>query len=123
MRVILAALLMLMLAPAWARWVALTESGSTSYYIDPDHITKEGDRRRLFLLEEMKKPGVGGELSRKTQIEFDCKARTSRPRSVSGYTAAMASGQALYTNSRNEKPHAIEADSVEGRVFERACAQ
>ena len=100
-----------------------TESGSTIYYIDPGHITKDGDLRRLFLLEEKKKPGAGGELSRKTQIEFDCKARTSRPRSVSAYTSNMASGEVLYTNRRNEKPHTVEADSVEGRVFERACAQ
>lgn len=31
MRVLLAALLMLMVAPAWVKWVAVTESGSTSY--------------------------------------------------------------------------------------------
>ena len=57
MRIILAALLMLMVIPAWAKWVAVTESGSTIYYIDPRHITKDGDLRRLFLLEEKKKPG------------------------------------------------------------------
>ena len=56
MRIILAALLMLMVIPAWAKWVAVTESGSTIYYIDPRHITKDGDLRRLFLLEKRRSP-------------------------------------------------------------------
>ena len=123
MRFVLAALLTLIVAPVWAKWVAVTESGSTVYYVDPGHIKKEGDLRRLFLLEERKRPGTGGEMSRKTQVEFDCKNGTARTRSVSAYTGGMGGGEVLYNNRGNDKPHAVEADSVEGRVLKRACAQ
>lgn len=123
MRFVLAALLMLIVAPVWAKWVALTESGSTVYYIDPSHIKKEGDLRRLFLLEERKRPGTGGELSRKSQLEFDCRNGTARTRSVSAYTGGMGGGEVLYNNRGNDKPHAVDADSVEGNVLKRACSQ
>ena len=122
LRIILATVFALLVVPAWAGWVAVTESGSTVYYVDPSHIKKEGDVRRLFLLEVRNRPGVGGEMSRKTQVEFDCKNRTARPRSVSSYTGTMGSGQVIYSDLRGGKAHAVEADSVEGQVFNRACA-
>ena len=123
MRILLAILLALTAVPAWAKWVAVTESGSTVYYIDPGAIRKEGDLRRLFLLEERKRPGTGGEMSRKSQLEFDCKSGTSRTRGVSGYTGGMGGGEVLYNTRGNDRPHAVETDSVEGRVLARACAQ
>lgn len=61
-------------------------------------------------------------MSSKAQMEFDCKARTAVARSVSGYTGNKGGGQALYTPRPNEKPHPVDTDSVEGRVFGRACA-
>src|SRR5512140_741159 len=123
MRILLAIVLMLTAVPGWARWVAVTESGSTTYYIDPGHIKKEGDLRRLFLLEERNRPGAGGEMSRKSQVEFDCRNGTARTRSVSAYTGGMGGGEVLYNNRGNDKPHVVQADSVEGSVLNRVCSQ
>ncbi len=123
MRILLAIVLMLTSALVWAKWVAVAESGTTMYYVDPSHIKKEGDLRRLFLLEQKKSPGASGEMSRKTQVEFDCKNGTSRPRSVSAYNGRMGGGEVLYQNRRNEKAHPVERDSIEAQVFSRACAK
>jgi hypothetical protein len=120
MRILLAIVLMLTAVPVWAKWVAVAESGTTVYSVDESHIKKEGDLRRLFLLEKKKSPGAGGEMSRKTQVEFDCKNRTSRPRSVTAYSA---SGETLYSNRPNEKAHPVERDSIEAQVLDRACAK
>ena len=123
MRFVLAALLMLTVAPVWAKWVQVTETSSVVYYVDPASIRKEGDVRRIWALEERKKPGQGGEMSRKNQMEFDCKSQTSRIRFVSTYSAPMGSGQAIFSGRGTDKPHPVEPDSIEGRLLKRACSQ
>jgi hypothetical protein len=123
MRVALLALLVLTAAPVWGKWVSVGEGASTVYYVDPTQVRKEGDLRRIWALEVHKRPGVGGELSRKTQYEFDCKSGTSRTRLVSGYTGGMGGGEVLYNNRGTDKPHSVEPGSPEERLLKRACSQ
>jgi hypothetical protein len=123
MRIIVAVLLVLMSVPAWAKWVSVGEGASSVYYVDTTQIRKEGDLRRMWALEERKRPGTGGEMSRKTQYEFDCKAGTSRIRTVSGYTGGMGGGEVLYNSRGTDKPHPVEPDSLEQRLLKQACSQ
>ena len=58
--------------------------------------------------------GQGGELSGKTEMDFDCKNETSRVRSLSTYTEQMRGGEVLYSGRGTDKPRPVEPDSVEG---------
>ena len=123
MRIVLLVLLMCTAAPVWAKWVRVAEGGSAVYYVDPASIRKEGDLRRVWALQERKRPGTGGEMSRKTQFEFDCKNQTLRVRNASSYTGGMGGGEVLNSGRGTDKPRAIETEGVEQQVFKYACSQ
>ena len=65
-----------------AEWTSVGKNNSFTGYVDFISIEKNGNRVRIWSMNDYKVPGflTGGEkyLSTKTQVEYDCKAETKR---------------------------------------------
>src|SRR6476620_3134261 len=81
-------------APAGA-WVAVGESESTSYYLDPDSIRVEGSHRRVWRLFDYKEQQANGVRSGKALIEIDCQADTYRYLRTMYYSEPQGRGKLL----------------------------
>lgn len=59
MRVLISVLIVLVAAPAWAVWMKVWESkiSGTITYFDPDTIHKDGNLRRVWVLQDLKTRG------------------------------------------------------------------
>jgi hypothetical protein len=85
MRAALIALPMLVAGQAWADPVTVTESKSAVIRIDPITIRKDGDLRRVWILQDMKLPESRATLSMGSLREYDCKASRFRMLSLSSH--------------------------------------
>ena len=99
MRIVLTALLMLTTTPAWAEWVRLNDTPNAAFYLDPATVRKDGNRRRVWELTDLKARDLKGELSSRILIEYDCKEGRSRMLSLSAHAGPMATGKTLFSTS------------------------
>jgi hypothetical protein len=104
MRVVLTLLLILAVAPARADWVRMGESektvlyvlsARTEYYIDPSTITREGNIRRVWEIQDLSDTGPRGERSILVSAEFDCLQKLMRLSNATGHSHPMASGEII----------------------------
>src|SRR5437868_15457829 len=84
-------LLMLAAAPAWAGWVKATEDSGAVHYIDPATLSKDGKLRTADTLQDLKRRGPQGEMSRRAQWQYDCAEKRGRLLSCSLPSGPMAS--------------------------------
>lgn len=94
MKTLLLALL-LVTGSAWAEWVKVAEGDGVDLYIDLETIRKDGNRRRVWQIQNLKQRGKDGESSRRLRMEYDCKQERDRLVSFSFHSEPMASGTAL----------------------------
>jgi hypothetical protein len=93
LRVVLAFLMMLAHASAWAEWVKVTEGQSFSIYVDPATIRAAGDIRRAWQLTDYKEAVLPeGYLSSLDLLEFDCNEGRRRMLSFSEHLGPMGTG-------------------------------
>ena len=95
MRVVLAVLLMLAAAPAWAEWVEFGSTAEGVQYVDPGTIRKDGGLRSVWALIDLIARGKIGELSRRAQWEFDCERQRFRLLAFSSHSGPMATEKLL----------------------------
>ena len=93
--------LMMLTGSAWAEWVlvSMTPNDGTEFYIDSKTIRKEGNLRKAWELQNLKTPGILGELSTRGRYEYDCKNERTRRLSSSLHSGAMAQGNTISTDS------------------------
>jgi hypothetical protein len=99
MRAILTSLLMLAATSAWAEWAKVTETTDAVFYVDPASISKSGNLRQVWVIQDYTKPEPNGTRSRRLSFEIDCAAERLRSVSATEHSEPMASGSIL--NSRN----------------------
>ncbi len=93
-------------APAGA-WVAVGESESTSYYLDPDSIRVEGAHRRVWRLFDYKEAQASGVRSGKALIEIDCHADTYRYLRTMYYSEPQGRGKVLDGARERPREHIV----------------
>ena len=57
--------------------------------------------RRVWLLQDLRKQGTGGEISRRSRLEYDCKQERSRFLFISSHPKSMAGGEILATGGED----------------------
>lgn len=80
-----------------AEWTSVGKNNSFTGYVDFISIEKNGNRVRIWSINDYKMPGflTSGEkyLSTKTQVEYDCKVETKRTLSFVLYSEHMGNGE------------------------------
>lgn len=110
---------LLVAAPASA-WVALGESDSTSYWLDPDSIRVDGTHRRVWRMFEYKLPQASGVRSGKALIEVDCQADTYRYLRTMYYSEPQGQGKLLGGARERRKEHIVPGTLV-AQLAKAAC--
>ncbi|HEX2545060.1 MAG TPA: surface-adhesin E family protein [Ramlibacter sp.] len=118
----LAACALLLLAGPAHAWVSLGETESTAYYLDPDTVKSEGERRRVWRLFDLKERQKNGIKSGKALIEIDCGASTYRYLRTMYYSDAMGKGKYL-GGVRNQGREHIGPGSMIGQLARTVCDQ
>jgi hypothetical protein len=122
MRIVLG-LLALVAAPAWAGWVAVSESNDLVAYIDPTSIRKNGNFRKVWQVQDLKQRGKGGEMSRRLLIEYDCKEERFRILLTSTHSEPMADGKTLVSSDDPGKWVAFPPDTPAEDTLEIVCTK
>jgi hypothetical protein len=123
MRALLAALLLAMSLPAAAEWVMITKNDSVTYYLDPDTVRKNGNMRRVWVLNNLKQRHKDGEMSRRSLREIDCKEEKSRILSLSTHSEPMVGGKTLVLENSPTEWGFIPPNSTNAHVFEFVCSK
>ena len=105
--------------PAGA-WVAVGESESTSYFLDPDSIRVEGPHRRVWRMFDYKEPQASGVRSGKALIEIDCQADTYRYLRTMYYSQAQGRGKVLGGAHERHKEHIVPGTMI-AQLAKAAC--
>ena len=92
--------LLLAASPAWAEWLEITETtDGTVHYIDTDTIRKEGNFRKVWLVQNLKVRDEYGGLSHRMKVEYDCANERYRALAASIHSGPMATGKTLREGS------------------------
>jgi hypothetical protein len=110
-------------APAWAEWVTAGETDTSTYYIDPATIRKDGDLRRVWQVTDLKKRGPTGNMSSRFLSEFDCKGERYRFLNFSTHSNPKATGKTLETSDAADNWKAVPPDTVAWDVLKAVCAK
>ncbi len=121
MRLVLSFLLILAPAPAWAEWAKATEDADAVHYLDPATVSKDGHLRRVGTLQDLKKRGPQGEMSRRAQWEYDCAEKRGRLLSFSLHSGPMATGETLRSGSTPRELNYITPGSTGEVLYKIAC--
>jgi len=88
-------------APARAEWDKVVETDVVVQYVDSTTITKNGDLRKAWRLQDFKSPTPDGKQSIRILGEYDCKGERMRILFGSSYTGPMATGESLFLGGGN----------------------
>lgn len=111
--------------PANADWVKVGEADDLTYYFDAAAIRRDGNLRRVWILQDFKERRSLGELSLRALSEYDCKKWAHRALDMSIHSGNMASGKVLSTMdvSDTSKWQPIPPKTVSERILITACSQ
>ena len=124
MKKLLLACMMMLAGSAWSEWVRYAESEEATFYFDPATIRKEGNMRRVWAIQDLRKPDkVGGEMSVRLRNEYDCKNERSRTLGLSTHSEPMAGGTVLELGGEKQNWRAIAPESVNETIFNLVCAK
>jgi hypothetical protein len=116
--------LMMLTGSAWAEWVLVEISinDGTEFYIDSKTIRKEGNLRKAWELQNLKTPGIAGELSARGRYEYDCKNERARRLSGSLHSGAMAQGNTISADSKAETTwNEVAPGTISDSLLKYAC--
>ncbi len=110
---------------AWAEWVKVADNDFADYYIDPPSIQKDGNLRKVWQIQNLKqRDKEGGELSRRSREEFDCKQERRRTLSFSMHSESMTEGTTLTNVQTENQPWVDLPPNTVGRwVLKIVCAK
>ena len=115
--------LMMLASSAWAEWVMYEESDSATHYFDPATIRKEGNMRRVWVLQDLRKRGQYSEMSRRYRSEYDCKNERWRILTISEHSEPMAGGSAMRSQSDEDSWTDIAPGTVTDTMLKIVCAK
>ena len=125
MRVLISLLIFLVAAPAWAGWVKVWESktSGTITYFDPDTIRKDGNLRRVWVLQDLKTRGKNGEMSRRALWEYSCPEERFRSLQISFHTDPIAKGSRLLSDNDPSEWQYIPPNTGGAVLHKLVCAK
>ena len=122
------AILMMLLAvvssSAMATWVNVSESEASTGYVDSVTISRVGDRVKMWELFDYKASrDIAGKpyMSRKAQVEYDCKDKQSRTLTSFAHSGNMGGGEVVYTELVTEKWEPVPPRNVVETLWKLAC--
>jgi len=115
--------LMMLAGSAWAGWVFYGETDTSTFYFDPTTIRKDGNMRRVWELQDMRKRHKNGDMSRRMRYEYDCKQERYRYLAISGHSEPMTDGTTLYIEGEDNNWMAIAPGTIVATIFEIVCAK
>ena len=122
-RIILAALMVSVSFPAIAEWIHAMETEDAVWYIDPVTIQKNGHMRKVWQLQDLRRRGPFGEMSRKTLDEYDCKGARYRFLILSAHSEPMAGGKILLSDRNPDGWDNVDPNSVAATKLKFVCSR
>ena len=121
---ILTLLLAAMSTGAMAEWVKVGEIASgTVFYIDPATMSKDGNFRKVWEVQDLKQRGKSGEISMRGFLEYDCKKERSRILSVSGHSDPMAGGKTVASHGIPDKWYDVTPGTIPAAELKFVCSK
>lgn len=123
---LLAFVLLLAAAPAWAEWSLVSEGDTLFAYVDKATLRKRGNTVKLWVMynwKKSKKSHSGRDYqSTVLQNEFDCSEEQSRTLTATHYSARFGGGEVVWMgNAPDASWEPLVPNSIAMRVFEVAC--
>jgi hypothetical protein len=115
--------LMMLAGSAWAEWVKYADTDESSFYFDPATFRKDGNMRRVWLLQDLRKRHKDGEMSRRYRAEYDCKNERWRILTISEHSEPMAGGSAMRSQSDEDSWTDIAPGTVTDTMLKIVCAK
>ena len=123
MKTIFLAALILLASSAQADWAKMGETDEGSFYIDTASMLREGHLRRVWELTDLKQRDEGGEMSRRTRVQYDCKRGRTQVLSISTHWEPMAAGATLLSVAREGLWKEVPPETAYSAAFKLLCAQ
>lgn len=89
-------------APAWAEWVKVGRTDAAVHYVDPASLSKDGNLRQVWVMQDMVEADAGGVRSIRALQEYDCAQQRFRYLSVAAHSGPMAGGWILATHEMRD---------------------
>ena len=116
-------MLTLLASSAWADWAKMGETDEGSFYIDTASVLRDGHLRQVWELTDLKQRDEGGELSRRTRVQYDCKRGRTQVLSISTHWEPMAAGATLLSVAREGMWKQVPPETAYAAAFKLLCAQ
>lgn len=117
-------LLALVAAPAYSEWVKMGVDEDGTVYIDPATIRKDGHLRRVWGMTDMRqRDPIGGEISRRALVEYDCKKLQVRVRSGTLHSEPMARGKGIVAVDVPDTWFSIAPNSIDVDILTNVCSR
>ncbi len=121
MKKILLIALALLASTAWADWVPMGETDEGSFYIDPVSVLRNGHLRQVLELTDLRQRDEGGEMSRRTRVEYDCALGRTKVLSISTHQDPMAAGKTLVSVAREGLWKEVPPGTAYAVAFQKMC--
>ena len=124
MRLIICILSLLIASTALADWKMMFDSDSSTHYMDPTTIRKDGELRRVWeIIDSKVRHKKYGYLYHRYRIEYDCQKKRSRILFSSLHTGPLASGTIRLSDDNVEAWLEIEPETIEDSIFKVVCSK
>ena len=123
MKTIFLAALIVLASNAQADWAKMGDTDEGSFYIDPASVLREGHVRQVWELTDLKQRDEGGEMSRRTRVQYDCKLGRTQVLSISTHWEPMAAGATLLSVAREGLWKEVPPETAYAAAFKLLCAQ
>ena len=114
--------LLLATGSAWAEWVKVGGNDGINIYIDPASIRKDGNLRRVWMIQDSKQRDKEGLMSMRMRREYDCKQERARFLFLSSHSEPMAGGTSNQEGVET-RWNEIPPDTLEEDILKLVCAK
>ena len=116
-------LTLLISCPVSAEWTSVANGKESTYFVENSSIRKEGNIRKTWEIENLKKPQKNVS-SLRSRVEYDCKQERYRTLSFSTHTELMAKGS-IVDSGPIESPswNDIPPGTVSYHLYQYVCSR
>lgn len=107
----------------WAEWLLAGETDEGNLYIDTLSVRRDGSMRQVWELTDLRQRDEGGELSRRTLVQYDCARDRTKVLSTSTYSEPMTAGITLVSVAREGLWKEVPPGTAYAKAFIIVCAQ
>ena len=122
-KLLLASLLIFFTSSVWADWIQISNNDDVIFFMDNASIRKDGNFRKVWELQNLKKKHETGALSFRGRYEYDCKQERNRNLSISSHSYRFAGGTVLVTLDNVGAWEEIPPDSPASKYLKIVCAK